>query len=336
MKKSNLFLHVILILSLLVPCALLAKEPSIFDEMNYQELLEVDLEMDLAAIFSDRRNSEKHKAIFSFKNKKGTTQNWNIKVAQRGKFRRSKCENLPPIKLYFNKKELEKAGFATFDDLKLVTHCVNDFELAKKLLVKEYLAYKMYNQLTEESFRVQFLKINYKDTVSGKVVSQFAIVIEDLGELRNRVGAKNKKETEAVDSISYDTSRLQLVTYFQYMIGNSDWSVKALRNVKVLLNNEKGFLVPYDFDFASMVNAPYAIKHESQKKIQRIYRGSKEDAKNLMPVLFIFLVKKDEFLRTIKRCRLMKRKDRKEVIRFIRAFYENIGEINVPSSLIEE
>ena len=309
---------------------------SIFDEMNYRELLEVDLEMNLAAIFSDRKNSEKHQAVFSFKNKKGKTQTWNIEVAQRGKYRRVKCKNLPPLKLYFDKKELKQAGLAKFDDLKLVTHCVNDFELAKRLLVKEYLAYKMYNQLTEESFRVQFLKINYKDTVTGVVVSQFAIVIEDLGELRDRVGAKNKKETAAVDSMQFDMERRILVTYFQYMIGNSDWSIKGLRNVKVLLRDGKTFLVPYDFDFATMVGAPYVSKNEEIKKVDRVFQGSKEDAENLMPTLFLFLVKKENILRTIKRCRLLKRKDRRELVQFIRDFYMDIGKINVPSSLIEK
>jgi len=328
------------IIFLLVSVSLYADQPSIFDEMNYQELLEVDLEMDLAAIFSDRKNSEKHKATFSFKNKKGTNLTWKIKVALRGKFRRSKCENLPPIKLYFSKKELRKAGLAEFDDLKLVTHCVNDFELAKQLLVKEYLAYKMYNQLTEESFRVQFLKINYKDSVSGEVVSQFAIVIEDLGELRSRVGAKNKKETEALDSSKkYDDERRRLVLYFQYMIGNSDWSINALRNVKMLLKDEVCFLVPYDFDFANFVNAPYAVTYDEDKMIipkRRVFQGSVQDAEELLPTLLLFVVTKNNFLKTIRSCKLIKRKERRELVRFINSFYKKIGEINFPSSVINQ
>jgi len=342
MKKQYLFFFCWLILLFIPVTSTIASDnqPSIFDEMNYRELLEVDLEMDLAAIFSNRRNSEKHKAIFSFKNKKGINREWNIKVALRGKFRRSKCENLPPIKLYFNKKDLRKAGLADFDDLKLVTHCVNDFEVAKRLLVKEYLAYKLYNQLTEESFRVQFLKINYKDSVSGNIVSQFAIVIEDLGELRDRVGAKSKKETSAIFPCKiFEDERRRLILYFQYMIGNSDWSISGMRNVKVLLKDEKCYLVPYDFDFANMIDAPYSLMYDENNTLipkRRIYQGSKEDTENLLPTLLIFATSKDKFLRTIRKCRLLKRKERKELVEFINSFYETIGQLNMPSSVLEE
>jgi len=332
MKNHYHFLFCWLIL-LFTPVLASGNQPSIFDDMNYQELLEVDLEMDLAAIFSNRKNSEKHKAIFSYKNKKGVARTWNIKVALRGKFRRTKCENLPPIKLYFSKKELKKAGLAKFDDL-------NDFELAKRLLVKEYLAYKMYNHLTEASFRVQFLKINYKDSVSGTVVSQFAFVIEDLGELRSRVGAKSKKEMALVAPCEkYEDAQRRLVLYFNYMIGNVDWSIEALRNVKILLKDERCFLVPYDFDFATLVDAPYAINYDKNKLIvprKRVFQGTVEDAENLLPTLLLFLATKNRFLKTIRRTRLIKGKERRALLRYIESFYEKIEEINMPSSVVNQ
>ena len=74
---------------------------SIFDELHYQEVIEVNLVLNKAKIFNNRKNQEKHNAIFSFHNQKGELQTWNIKVEQRGKFRRMKCENLPPLKLNF-------------------------------------------------------------------------------------------------------------------------------------------------------------------------------------------------------------------------------------------
>ena len=179
-----------------------------------------------------------------------------------------------------------------------------------------------------------------KDSVSGITVSQFAIVIEDLGELRSRVGAKNKKETAAFFPCeTFEDERRRLILYFQYMIGNSDWSLSGMRNVKVLLKNEKCFLVPYDFDFAIMVDAPYALLYDANKSLlskRRIYQGSKEDTENLLPTLLIFITTKEKFLRTIRKCRLLKRKERKELIQFMNSFYEKIGELNMPSSMINQ
>ena len=106
-----------------------------------------------------KRNTEKHPAVFSFTDQSGAVQTWNIKVNLRGKFRRTRCENLAPLKLNFKKSELKAAGLAKFDDMKLVTHCMSSKSDAKALLQKEYLAYRLYNELTENSYRVQLLKI---------------------------------------------------------------------------------------------------------------------------------------------------------------------------------
>ena len=77
---------------------------SIFDELHYQEMVEVNLELNMSEALSDRKNQEKHAAIFSYQDRSGQLQTWNIKVEQRGRFRRMKCENLPPIKLNFKKR----------------------------------------------------------------------------------------------------------------------------------------------------------------------------------------------------------------------------------------
>ena len=156
------------------------KSRSLFDILQYQEILEVTLEMDMQAVLGDRRNEEKHQAIFSFRDASAQYQEWLAKVKVRGKFRRLKCEAMPPLKLNFKKGHLAAAGLALFDDMKLVTHCVNDDEQAKNLLVREYLAYKIYNELTTQSYRVQFVKINYKDSDSENSFIQYGFLIEDI------------------------------------------------------------------------------------------------------------------------------------------------------------
>ncbi|MEM6967094.1 MAG: hypothetical protein AAF573_20190, partial [Bacteroidota bacterium] len=215
----------------------IVSDQSIFDLLNYQEMVEVTLKTDLKALTDNRKNQEKHPAEFSFFDKNGQQQIWQIKVRLRGKFRRMRCENLPPIKLDFDKKELAAAGLADFDKLKLVTHCVNNDKLAKDLIVKEYLAYKLYNNVTTQSYKVQLVKINYENTRTGKVSQQYGFLIEPTDQLVARLGAKEIEQAFNFSKDQYNDSQVKVVALFNYLIGNSDYSIEGMRNVKVLLRD---------------------------------------------------------------------------------------------------
>ena len=310
-----------------------AIQNSIFDELHYQEMVEVTLELNMSETFSDRKNQDKHKAIFSYQDRFGKLQNWNIKVEQRGRFRRMKCENLPPIKLNFKKRDLADADLIEFDDMKLVTHCVNDAEKAKELLVKEYLAYKIYNQITNISFRVQFLKINYKDALSGEVETQFGILIEDNAQLRDRIDADKDEKAYNLKPDKYNTKQIKVVALFNYMIGNSDWSMQEMRNVKVLVKGGKRILVPYDFDFAGLVDAPYVQlrpEHKLTSSKDRIFLGFRDDASDLKSAKRYFKHKRDPIIKTIKECTLLSKGDKREMVQYINSFYDGNNNINLP------
>ncbi|MCB9349767.1 MAG: hypothetical protein H6573_19980 [Lewinellaceae bacterium] len=65
-------------------------------------------------------------ATLSFLDKQGNRQEWPLDISLRGKFRRMHCKDMPPLRLDFSKKDLEEAGLAQFDDLKLVNYCMGD------------------------------------------------------------------------------------------------------------------------------------------------------------------------------------------------------------------
>lgn len=309
---------------------------SIFDVINYQELVEVNLKMNIDAVTSNRKNQEKHAAEFSFQDKNGQQQLWNIKVKLRGKFRRMKCENTPPLKLDFEKKELEAAGLARFDKIKLVTHCVNDDRLAKDLLVKEYLAYKLYNRVTSQSFKVQLVKINYEDTVSGSVTQQYGFLIEPTDQLVARLGAKEIEKAYNFSKDQYNDSQVKVVALFNYLIGNSDYSIQGMRNVKVLLRDGEHILIPFDFDFSGLVNAPYAIvkrEHGIKNTRERVFLGFAEDAENLTSSVRLFQKIKGRFVRAIKECNHISNKEKRNMLDYIDSFYEGINYINSPPSV---
>ena len=95
--------------------------PSIFDVMNYQEVVEVTLEGDFTTLSNNRRSGEAQAVTVSFVDVAGKAQLWNAKVTLRGHYRRMRCTAMPPMKLNFKKGALKEAGLAKFDDMKLVT-----------------------------------------------------------------------------------------------------------------------------------------------------------------------------------------------------------------------
>ncbi len=65
---------------------------------------------------------------------------------------------------------------------------------------------------------------------------------------------------------------------FEYLIGNTDWSVQYLQNVKLLAKDSFAIAstVAYDFDHAGIVGAPYAKPADEllmSSTRERRYRG---------------------------------------------------------------
>ena len=230
-------------------------------------------------------------------------------------------------------RDLAEAGLVEFDDLKLVTHCINDPEEAKQLLVKEYLAYKIYNQITNLSFRVQFVTINYKDVITGKVDTQYGILIEDTAQLRDRINAEKTEKAYNLSPERYNTNQVKAVALFNYMIGNSDWSIQGMRNVKVLIKDGQHILVPFDFDFAGLVDAPYVKlkpEHRLESSKDRIFLGFRNDVSDLKAAKRFFKFKRTEIIKTIKDCSIISSKNQKEMIRYINSFYDGGEEMKLP------
>jgi len=66
------------------------------------------------------------------------------------------------------------------------------------------------------------------------------------------------------------------VAVFEYMIGNSDWSVPYLHNIKLLDKTTYITAVPYDFDHSGIIEAKYAHPPQALNLYsvrERIYRG---------------------------------------------------------------
>jgi len=310
---------------------------SIFDEMNYKEVLEIELEISMDNLLSNRRAENDYGAKLNFTDKKGKLQSWNTKVSLRGKFRRMKCAEMPPLKLKFKKNDLSAAGLSTSNDLKMVTQCVEDEKEAKELLLKEYIAYKLYNEITDYSFRVQLVKVSYKDAVSGNIKNQWAFLIEDTAQMRERLAAEKLGKREKLNLESINTEIEKTAAIFQYLIGNHDWGIPNRKNVKIIKKGTEYYSIPYDFDFSGIVCAPYAKANTNlgiTTRHDRVYLGLDQNLDNLAETLEVFKSKKSALIKTIKNFKELNFAARKDMISYVKSFYENANAINTKDKFL--
>ena len=113
------------------------------------------------------------------------------------------------------------------------------------------------------------------------------------------------------------------------MIGNTDWSVKALHNIKLISRSspQKPVAVPYDFDNAGLVNAPYALPAEYlgvNSVTERVYNGYYRPIDDLQRILDIFTHKKAVIYKEVKNVSGLKIHDIDETIKYFDQFYKTL------------
>ncbi|HMN91442.1 MAG TPA: hypothetical protein PKD70_13605 [Saprospiraceae bacterium] len=302
---------------------------SIFQTIAHQEVVDISIHADLAQLIDNRRSEAYLDATFTHYDAQGAKINYDVKVQTRGKFRRRVCD-FPPIKLKFAKKNLDAAGLARdFNDLKLVTHCLDDREAGNENVLKEYLIYKLYNQLNPNSLRAQLVRVTYVDT-QGKIgkTKRYGILLENTDEMAARLGGSEYEVMNvAPDSISKTDE--MTTALFQYMIANADWDLRMLRNVKLVLHAGTGKVipVPYDFDFAGLVNTSYALPQTDKGLYSirdRLYLGNSFEQTSMRHTLAYFMTQKEHLLHTIKQMKLLSAASRTDMMRYVESFYNSI------------
>ncbi len=206
----------------------------------------------------------------------GTEASIPVRIRTRGHSRRaaSSC-TFAPLRLEFQSDPTGTA-FEGHNTLKLGTHCrdVGDYE---QYVLREYAVYRMFNVLTPRSFRARLGAARYVDVKSRKTVAaSHALFLENDDDVARRI------EGLATDQLGVifrrtDLPTTTLMTIFEYMIGNTDMSISALHNVRLIRTRNDPFIpVPYDFDYSGLVNASYARPGPRlglRSVRERLYRG---------------------------------------------------------------
>lgn len=333
---------------LLFPAGFLAAQGvSIFDQLEKEDVQTITLRTDISKLLDNRSGEvQEQTAVLTWENENKETVTWPLKVSVRGKFRRRTCD-FPPIKLDFKKSELEARGLLAHDKMKLVTHCLEDRNDGNENVLREYLAYQLYNVISPASYRARLVKIQYVDE-GGRIngFRRYAFIMEDTDQMAERAGAVECDKCLNPDPSELDLQAENVHAFFQYMIGNTDYSMAMERNLK-LVRRPDGKLLPvgYDFDFSGLVNAPYAIPSTNLGQLavrQRVFLGWQANDAIMLGSIRLFQSKKDEMIQTVRGFRQLSREDRLDVERYIESFYAELdtllagGNMNLYNRLREQ
>ena len=319
---SKIFLAIVFILSSL---ATQAQGLSLFDHLYGQPLAKVELKTDLQSFLQNRTNSDYIPAFFIFSDQQGQQQELAIKIKVRGKYRRMKCD-LPPIKLNFDKEELVDLGFSAIDKYKLVTHCLDSKE-GEDLVLREHLVYQLHNIITPNSFRTQLIEITYFDTGTGDRSTHYGIIIENEEEMAQRLGGAVCEDCYGVNR-KFSLDNVLKTSVFQYMIGNTDWSIAKQKNVKVLTADQSDVfqIISYDFDFSGLVDAPYYVPATEfgLSYRERYYKGIACTEEQMLQCLDYFKSFETVLLGTVDDHPFLTRRSKIDIKRYLGSFFYQI------------
>ena len=292
-------------------------------------LLELTITLPLKDVLTDRKERVEHSSKLSYTAADGTVINHLIKVKVRGKTRANRqiC-TFPPLQLSFSKNDTENSIFKGQKKVKLVAHCQNDKNYEDYVQI-EYLVYKLYQHISPYSFKVRLCRINYIDQNKPNQKNiHYGFLIESISDLAKRNDMKVFKgkirNQEAVNKVELDK-----FVFFQFMIGNLDWSITERHNVK-LIKGDKGALpiaVPYDFDYSGIVNTPYAVPPEElylPDVKTRLFRGFCRRDKYQETIEFYKNVEDDVF-NEVNRLSTLRESGVNNVTKYLNSFFEDLG-----------
>ena len=173
----------------------------IVDELDGIEVNLIDLEN----LKKNKNRDDYQPASLSFTDENGQLISWDLEIKPRGKMRRRVCA-MPPLKLKFPKDEVKAQGLAKYRTLEMVEIC-NSGKDYEQYVLREYVAYKLYNMLTNNSFRVQLVKVDFQDAEAEKIpMDGFGFLIENNEEMAERLGASTQCHSAAAFSLSLRVS----------------------------------------------------------------------------------------------------------------------------------
>jgi hypothetical protein len=228
---------------------------------------------------------------------------WNtipVSLRARGNFRRAKCY-FPPIKMKIKKSQTKNTVFNGNKSLKLVLPCKIENENNDNIL-QEYIAYKIYEIISPYHFKTRRVDVDFTEP-KGKQSKSYQLkgfLIEDDSRLAKRFDGRVVEQFIHPMAMGGLTSVRH--AFFQYLIGNTDFSVSFQHNGKLLYTNKEFLPLPYDFDMTGWVDPSYGFGNPTlglSSLSERVYRGFKRDNELMNTVRTQFIDSKAEIVKLV-------------------------------------
>jgi hypothetical protein len=306
------------------------------------EPIDVTLTGPFAALSRDRRASpEAHPGVLGWRDATGAEHRVEILLRPRGKSRRDRriCA-FPPLRLDFATEAVVDTPFARLDKVKLVTHCTQLGKVDRNAVQRqrlELLVYRLFNRMTDASFRVRPLEIDYVDTDrKERTTHHSGFLIEPEADLARRLGLAPVAEPR-IERTRLDSATASLVEVFEYLIGNTDFSLThphaeepCCHNVVPLARHggAGGVVpVPYDFDATGLVDPPYAHPlpafHLTSVR-ERLFRGHCRDDRYLAGALEAYRRARTDLYALVENDAVLSERSKRKTRTYLDAFFATI------------
>lgn len=251
-----------------------------------------------------------------------------------GKTRRKICSNYP-IKIDLKKAELENFNYLPeFDKLKIVFQC-NDQKIMSESIKMEKFIYDLHNVVTPYSHKARLIKAKTQD--EKKYLD--GLLLESREDLGLRTGIQEVK-TSTISVEILDRAEYVKMVLFQYMIANTDWSARKMHNSKLYSKEDKTLItIPYDFDYAGLINNAYAVTPEIlpiSRVTQRYFMDKKVSLEELQKGIDYFISIENQIIDLCRTVNYLSEKSKSRSENFIAKFFENIKDPKTVKKMLKK
>lgn len=288
---------------------------------------------DMRALLRDRDSTkvQNHDGVLGYVERDGRQMALPIQLRTRGVWRRKSANcDFPPLRFNLPPKDSIKGTlFAKHKVIKMVTHCRTRIDDYEQYTVQEQQIYKMHNQITPLSFRARLARITYVDEAKKQdSITRFAILLEDDDDVAKRNKMKVIQQIGgSLDDVEQQS--LAVGSLFQYLVGNTDWAIFNLHNIRLLVDSAgQPYAVPYDWDFSGMVATRYSVPDPRlpiKSTRERLYRGNCRTEEQWAPVIAKFNAEKDAIYAIVNARPMLEKGRRERMIAYLDDFYKTIN-----------
>ena len=322
---------ILLLIALAGPVAAAERAPLFQDDVVMKAVLTAPISQAYAQRDQDVRIY--FPGQWTYTDSEGETQRLDVSIRTRGNFRRQYCD-LPPLQLNFKKSQVKGTQFKGQNKLKLVAPC-GPGPTAQQNVLMEYMAYRIFEILSDRSFGTRLMRLSYIDSDGQKSSwTDLVFVIEDDGDIAKRLKFDQLRVAyNEFDQL--DQSTTALVELFQLMIGNNDYSILkgpdgefCCHNIEMFADENavgKRIAIPFDFDMSGLVYADYAAppSHLPIKTVRtRFYRGLCQPPEVLDAAIAHILSKRGEIMALFEKTEELSRLSRNRTSTYVDQYFE--------------